>query len=127
MIIAINIHTTPSLTHMHPIDHHLINPRTSLPPHPNIHLPAQLLNSLDQPSPLFQLGPHVIDCLFQHHAFAPSLALEPGDKFGKSVEAFTDGLAALLLCARKWRLACPDEGIIKFADFGTEVGKGSSD
>jgi hypothetical protein len=77
-----------------------------LPPHHPLNCPPQRLNPLHQAPPLFQLRPHMINRLLQHDALAPALAFKSGHEFGQAVEAFTDGLAAFLLCGGRWGLAC---------------------
>jgi hypothetical protein len=48
----------------------------------------------------------MINRLLQHDALTSALALETRDELGQAVEAFADGLPALLLCGGGAGLAC---------------------
>lgn len=59
---------------------------------------ARLLHALNHGLALVQLLAHKLDRLLEHETFGSALSLEAGDELGQPVEAFANGLSALLLC-----------------------------
>lgn len=71
---------------------------------------ACLLDALNHGLALVQLLTHVLDRLLQHEALGSALAFESGHQLGQSVEAFANGLSALLLCVRGSAICRPRHG-----------------
>jgi len=71
-----------------------------------VHVPSSFLNRLHQPAPLLQLIAHKVHSPLQDDAFGAALSLESRDEFRQAVEAFADGLTALLFCmCRFWHMS----------------------